>query len=141
MAERIRWSISHVGACDMECEHQSCQAWQRAGGHCLLCANALSPPIPSAGATVLFAYRSSGTGASHVTCRLNHLAGRQPIPRFTSEDGEIQIGMPQSEDDVENLIRFAEAARRFLAAIDSVLRACDGAAIVPLPDRPAGDAS
>jgi hypothetical protein len=119
-----RWQIAHTGACDLDCDHVSCQAFERAQGICLLCTNPLEDAV--------FAYRSNGTGASHPACRMDKLGHAPTLPPLVSEEGEFQIGIPRSDDEADGLRRFADAARRFLTAAEGVLRVYDGVDVVAL---------
>lgn len=109
------WKIAAIGACDMRCDHSSCLAFQLADGRCVLCEKDLDEAF--------FVHREDGTGASHPNCRLKEI-GRQPLmPRMVSTDGEFRIAVPRSEDEAEVLRWYADAACRFLIAVETALGA------------------
>jgi hypothetical protein len=126
MAER-RWQIQDTHVCDEPCAHLACRAFRAAEGRCLLCTRKLEDD--------LFAYRSNGTGASHVSCRMEKL-GRGPVlPRLVTDGGEFQVAMPRDDEEADSLRAVADAAERLLTSALIALRAYDGTSVLQLREE------
>lgn len=119
----LTWKLNDAPVCDGECDHLHCAAYRRADGMCLLCAEPLDDPE----LLLLenFAYRSNGSGASHVRCRIEHLG--RPLEGKVATDGlEVQVSIPLNEAEAEKLSAMVAWTRRFAEAGEAALRAYEG---------------